>query len=69
MQMANLKNIPWYYEILDEFYSKYPVFTGTAMHNSENFPVENISDEDKELLKKVSLIQHDVLHAKQYSNK
>ena len=67
LKVANLDEIPWYYMLINEFNSKYPIYTPNVIKNAKKETVPNISDEDWPTTYAYKLLQYDLLYGNKFS--
>ena len=67
LKAANLESVPWHFKLIDDFNSKYPVFTPHIIKNSDGEKVSSVSEKDLEY--NYQLVQNDVLYGQKYSLK
>lgn len=64
--MASNVKTPWYYNIINQFYQKYPVYNHTQTYNANMNIIKNHNEIDANLKNDYKMLQYDILNGKQY---
>ncbi len=65
--LANLNDVPWYYNWIYNFYSEYPVYSPYTIENKNHVTIEQTEEKHHGMAVEYKYIQYDILHGKKYA--